>query len=257
MLPNLFHLGHLTLPTFGLLTALGLMAALSLSLRTARRSGLDEEAVWNAGLFAVVAAFALSRILLVATNFRSFRAFPILLLMVPSLTPMGLVLTAVATAVWIWARGLPVRRMLDVWAPCATLLWAFLAVGHFAEGSDPGLPARHLGLPPAPGSHLRLYPVALFAAVVALALTANLLRNLRLSAATNPGSTASLALATVGLAQFLLTFMRQPFVYEPPFTSILDPIQWLALGMIVANTVLFVTSPRPDPQLQPKIQTGH
>ncbi len=243
---TLLHLGHLTLPTFGVLAAAGLMAALSLSLRTARHLGLDPDRVWNAGLFTVFAAFLLSRLLLVVTNLPSFRAYPILLLMVPSLTPLGLALTAVATSLYLWFRQLSFRRMLDAWAAPATLLWAFLALGHFAEGSDPGLPARHpFGLPPTPGSPLRLYPVALFAAVIALALTANLLRHHRLSSPTTPpGSTASLALATVGIAQFLLTFLRQPFLYEPPFTSILDPIQWLALGMILANTVLFLTAPR-------------
>lgn len=245
MHPNLLHLGHLTLPTFGVLAALGLILALGLSLRTARALALYPDRVWNAGLFLVFAAFLLSRLLLVATNFPTFRAYPILLLMVPSLTPLGLVLTAVATLVYLWFRQLPFRLMLDAWAAPATLLWAFLALGHFFEGSDPGMPTRHLGLPPAPGSPLRLYPVSLFAALVALLLTANLLRHLRLSGSTNPGSTASLALATVGLAQFLLTFFRQPFVYPPPFTSILDPIQWLALGMIVANTLLFLTGPRP------------
>lgn len=236
MLPNLFHLGHLTLPTFGLLTALGLMAALSLSLSVARRSGLEEEKVWNAGLFAVIAAFALSRLILVATNFASFRAYPILLLMVPSLTPLGLVLTAAATAVWLWARGLPTLRMLDVWAPCGTLLWAFLAMGHFAEGSDPGLPAARFGLPIRPGG-ARLYPVALLATLLAVAGTLFVLWWSR-RRERPPGQTAALALALTGVAQFLLTFLREPYPYEPPFTSPLDPIQWLALGMIIAGAML-------------------
>ena len=264
MHPILLHLGHLTFPTFGVLTACGLLAALGLSLRTARALALDPDRVWNAGLFTVLAAFLLSRLLLVTTNFPTFRAYPILLLMVPSLTPLGLALTAIATAVYLWFRQLPLRPMLDAWAAPATLLWAFLALGHFAEGSDPGLPARHhLGLPPAPGSPLRLYPVSLFAAVLALALTAVLVWHLRRSGAASsstsahaPGGTASLALAAVGLAQFLLTFFRQPFLYQPPFTSILDPIQWLALGMIVANTFLFLTSPRLATHAYPRTQTG-
>lgn len=258
MHPNLLHLGHLTLPTFGILAALGLIAALQLSLHTARALALDPDRVWNAGLFTVFAAFLLSRLLLVATNLPSFRAYPILLLMVPSLTPLGLALTAIATAIYFWLNQLPFRPMLDAWAAPATLLWAFLALGHFAEASDPGLSARHhLGLPPTPGSPLHLYPVSLFAAVIALTLTTVLVWHVRRSGPTAPGSTASLALATVGLAQFLLTFLRQPFLYQPPFTSILDPIQWLALGMIVANTLLFLTGPRPAaPNASTQTQTG-
>ncbi len=243
MFPTLLHLGHLNLPTFGVLAAFGLICALQLSQVTAPRSGIDPEQAWNAGLLAGVGAFVLSRVLLVVTNIRSFRAFPILLLMVPSLTATGMLLTGVAVALWLRWRGIPILRMLDAWAPCATLLWAFLALGHFAEGSDPGLPAR-LGLPNHPGG-TRAYPVALLAALLAAGITAWLVW---WGSAHTPcrGTTAALALALSGTAQFLLTFWRQPYIYEPPFTSLLDPIQWLALGMIVAGAVVFCAGALPS-----------
>ena len=68
MHPYLLHSGHLLLPTFGVLAAIGLMAALTLSLRTAATVSLNPEAVWNAGLFAILSAFVLSRLLLIVTN---------------------------------------------------------------------------------------------------------------------------------------------------------------------------------------------
>ena len=76
-----------------------------------------------------------------------------LLLTVPSLTASGLLAAAVATALWLLWKRIPLLRALDAWAPCATLVWCFLALGHYAEGSDPGLAAR---------------PVALYTAAVAL-----------------------------------------------------------------------------------------
>ena len=252
MYPNLLHLGHLTVPTFGVLAALGLVAALLLSERTAGRLRLSPERVWNAGLFAVLTAFVLSRALLVLTNFTSFRRYPILLLMVPSLTASGLLLTAGFTLVYLRWRGLPLLRTLDAWSPPATLLWAFLAMGHFAEGSDPGLPATRFGLPALRGSSLRTYPVPLLACAAALLLTALLLRHLRpAAAALRDGSTLALALLGAGLAQFLLTFLRQPYPYLPPFTSVLDPIEWLALGMIASGGLLWaattwVRTPAPE-----------
>lgn len=251
MHPTILHFGHLTVPTFGVLAAVGLIAALQLSARSAPRLGLDPDRVWNAGIFLVLAAFLLSRLLLVATNFPSFRAYPILLLMVPSLTPLGLVLTAAAAAVYFWLHQLPLRPMLDTSAAPATFFWAFLALGHFFEGSDPGLPAARLGLRAA---HLGVadaasapptYPVALLAAALALAITAVLLRVARHPRhPRQPGHLAALALTLTGLAQFLLTFLREPFRYQPPFQSPLDPIQWLALGMIVAATLLYLTPAR-------------
>jgi phosphatidylglycerol---prolipoprotein diacylglyceryl transferase len=239
--PYLLHSGHLLLPTFGVLAAVGLMAALTLSLRTAATVGLNPEALWNAGLFAILSAFVLSRILLVITNLHSFLSYPILLLMVPSLTSTGILLTAIVTAVYLRLRHLPLLTTLDAWAPCAALVWAFLALGHFAEGSDAGLPTTRpwgIRIPPDP---VRLHPVALYAAAAAALLTLILFRHL--PNRQHPGDTLALALAAAGLVQFLLTFLRQPSLYNILLGNLLDPIQWISLGMILtAGLILLLQS---------------
>ena len=252
MHPILLHLGPLTIPTFGLLAALGIMAALALSLRTARAVGLPPDSVWNAGLFAVAAAFVLSRLLLVLTNFASFRLYPVLLLSVPSLTPTGLLLTAVATLGWLRLCRLHILSTLDAWAPCATLLWAFLSLGHFAEGSDPGLPTRsRLGLR-LPGESIPAHPVALYATLAALAITAFLLWEVRRRHSS--GSTTALALALTGITQFFLTFLRQPFPYADVNPLPLDPLQWVALGMIAVSGLLTLSHPAPR---RPEVRSTH
>jgi phosphatidylglycerol:prolipoprotein diacylglycerol transferase len=238
MHPYLLHSGHLLLPTYGVLAALGLMAALTLSLRTAATVGLPADKLWNAGLFTLLAAFAFSRLILIASNLRDFLAYPVLLLMVPSLNAAGIFLTIVATTIYLRLRHLPLLDTLDAWSPCATLIWAFLALGHFAEGSDAGLPTTlpwGIAIPP---STTRLHPVALYAAIAAAALTLILLR--ALPRRHNAGDTFALALATSGAAQFLVTFFRQPF----PGSTLLDPIQWIALGMIALAGILLLVQPR-------------
>jgi phosphatidylglycerol---prolipoprotein diacylglyceryl transferase len=237
--PYLLHSGHLLIPTFGFLTAVGLMAALSLSLRTAVAVGLDPEKLWNAGLFTILSAFVLSRVLLIAANPHSFLAYPILLVMVPSLTAAGILLTVVVTALYLRIRSLPFLAALDAWAPCATLVWAFLALGHFFEGSDAGLPSTvpwGLAIPP---DHARLHPVALYAALAAAILTVVLLRHLG-RRWQHPGDTLALALLASGTIQFLLTFFRQPYPYPGSLTILLDPIQWIALGMILFAALIFL-----------------
>jgi phosphatidylglycerol---prolipoprotein diacylglyceryl transferase len=238
MHPYLLHSGHLLLPTFGVLAAVGLMAALTLSLRTAATASLNPEAVWNAGLFAILSAFVLSRLLLVVTNLHSFLAYPILLLMVPSLTVTGLLLTTIVTALYLRLRHLPLLPTLDAWAPCATLAWAFLALGHFAEGSDAGLPTTlpwGINIPPDP---TRLHPIALYATIAAALLTLALLR--QLPRRHRPGDTLALALAAAGAIQFLLTFLRQPSLFNVLLGNLLDPIQWVSLGMILTAGLILL-----------------
>ena len=239
MYPTLLHIGHLYVPTFGLLAALGLAAGICLCLRTARLVGVSPDEVWNAGLFAVFAAFAASRVLLVLFNFRSFLAAPILLLMVPSLTAAGLGLAAAAVVVYLRWNGLPLLRVLDAWAAPATVVWAFLAMGHLAEGSDPGLPSR-MGLRTSLAGY-REQPVALYAAVLAVGLTVVLYR--ALGRRWMPGRVAGAGLVMAGVVQFGLTFLRMPYVYAPGSAMAwLDPVQWVGLAMVVMGGVLTIGS---------------
>ncbi len=227
------------MPTFGLLAAAGLMGALWLVSRCAWRVGLAPDVMWNATFFAALAAFVLSRLLLVATNLRSFVSYPLLVLRLPSLTGVGLLLTGIATFLYLRVKRVPVLAALDAWAAPATLLWAFLAVGHLAEGSDPGLPSRAPWAVRVGADPDLQQPVGIFAAIMAVAITAILLRRLRHRHAR--GSVAALALLLMGTAQFLLSFLRQPYPYAPDAPSFpLDPIQFLALGMVVGAGLLYL-----------------
>ena len=238
MHPYLIHSVHFLLPTFGVLAALGLMAALTLSLRTAALTGLSPDKLWNAGLVILLSAFILSRLLIILANPFRFFVYPLLVLTLPSLTATGILLTIVATTIYLRLRNLPLLETLDAWAPCATLTWAFLALGHFAEGSDAGLPTTlpwGLRIPP---DRTPLHPVALYAAVAASLLTVLLL--LQLPRRHHSGDTLAFALAAAGTTQFLLTFFRQPYPYE----GLLDPIQWIALVMIAAAGLILLLQPR-------------
>ena len=218
------------------------MGALTLSLSTAATAGLNPEALWNAGLFTILSAFVLSRLLLVLSNLHSFLSYPILLLMVPSLTATGLLLTAAVTVLYLRLRHLPLLATLDAWAPCATLVWAFLALGHFAEGSDAGLPTTlpwGIRIPPDPTP---LHPVALYAAIAAALITFALLR--QLPRRHHSGDTFALALAAGGTTQFLLTFLRQPSLFNILLGNLLDPIQWISLGMILTAGFILLLQPR-------------
>jgi phosphatidylglycerol:prolipoprotein diacylglycerol transferase len=213
------------------------MLALGLSQYTARLAGADPDQLWNAGLFAVIAAFVLSRMLLVVEHLSSFVRFPVLLLAVPSLTAGGLLLTAIATFFWMKARRTPILPALDAWAPCATLVWAFLALGHFFEGSDPGMPTT---LPVAvrmPGDSIAQHPVGLYVALLALAITAASVLLLRLHP--RPGDVIALVLVLAGVGQFFVSFLRSP--EDQSFLPI-DSLQSNAICMVFVGGVLYLAA---------------
>lgn len=242
MHPTLLHFGRFIIPTFGLLAAIGLLAALLLSQRTAIPTHLDPNRLWDAGVFTLLSAYILSRLLLVITNLHSFISYPLLLLTLPSLTPLGILLTAIATIIYLRVKNIPILDTLDAWAPCATLAWAFLALGHFFEGSDPGMITSVPWAIPSSTGLTRLHPIALYAAALAIALTIALLY--QLPRRRHSGDTAALALAATGLIQFFLSFFRQPALFGTPFADILDPIQWAALAMVLAAGLILITQPR-------------
>ncbi len=220
MYPVLVRVGHVALPTFGVLAAVGLMGGLMLSQRTARHAGVDADKLWDAGLFAVLAAFVGSRALLVVEHLRTFLMFPLLLLAVPSLTASGLLLAVVATGVWLWRKRVPWRRALDAWAPCGAQVWGFLALGHWAEGSDPGLSGR---------------PVGLYAAVMAWMIAAGGYRWLRRAGRAGPaGRAAAVVLMAAGVGQFFLCFWRVPGV----MVGGLEMLEWVGLGMVGVGAML-------------------
>ena len=190
----------------------------------------------------LLSAFVLSRLLLIAVNPKSFLDYPILLLTLPSLSAMGILLTVIATLIYLRVQNLPILDALDAWSPCATVVWGFLALGHFAEGTDAGLPTRlpwGLAIPP---GKTPLHPVALYAALAAALLTGVLLRQLHHRR--YPGDTFAIALASAGMLQYLLTFFRQPYPYLESAAMLLDPIQWIALAMIVLAGFVVLLQPR-------------
>ncbi len=226
-------LGPLWVSVYGVFAAAGLIAALLLSQRTARFAGLVAQQLWDASLFAVVAAFVISRLLLIARDPEAFLSVPFKVLALPSFTYGGMALTALAVAAYLMWKRLPVLAVLDAWAPCAALLAAALSLGHFFEGTDAGMPTRLPWGMPMPGMG-RVQPVQIYAAAASLVLLAVLLRMLqrRLRA----GVVAGVALVAGGAVTFLLDMVMQPA--ESGSGAWLDPAQWIALGAMVVGTLM-------------------
>ena len=235
MHPSLLHLGYSHIPVFGVFAALGLMAALALSQRTARYARLAPEAVWNAGMSAILSAFVISRLLLVLFNARSFVQYPLLILALPSLTSTGILLTVLFMAAYTRWRKLPVLLLLDAIAPCAALAWIFLTLGHYFEGTRDGMPAYSL-FGASSSAKMTPQPVELLTAIGASLVFVGLLKTLsnrRIASPAPAGRVAAIGLISSGSVIFLVDFLRIPS--ELFDRSMFDPSQIIGIAMILAG----------------------
>lgn len=232
-LPGMISLGPLRVPLFGVLAALGVIAALLLSQRTARHTSVSPSALWDAGMVLVAASFLASRLLLILAAPQTFRRVPVTVLLLPSLTPFAVLLACAATLLWLRWKRLPLREVLDAWAPCVAVFFAVLSLAHLAEGTDAGMPTRLPWGVVTPGDHIlgRVHPVQLYAFAAWLAIAAVTLRVLHRRSWS--GEAAAWALALGGTASFLLDLLRQPA--EVQGDSWLEPGQYLALVAAAAG----------------------
>lgn len=190
MHPRLFHFGHVIVPTYGVLAALGLVCAIVLAEWCAPRAGLAADRVGSLCLWAAFGTLVLSRVALVLQSPRAFALYPTLILTLPTVTKFGLVLALLSGAVYAAVLRLPWLRTLDAVAPAVLLFATFLHVGSFFAGTDLGSGTSvALGnLVPGDEGH---HPVALYAAMLAMTgcalTTAVLLRQKRAGAAFGTG----------------------------------------------------------------------
>jgi phosphatidylglycerol:prolipoprotein diacylglycerol transferase len=238
---GVLRLGPLRLSAYGVFAAIGLLAALGLSQRTALLAGLRPQSLWDAGFFTATAAFVFSRVLLIMRDPHAFATIPMRILTLPSFTWLGMALTAAATLVYLLRRGLPLLRVLDAWAPCAAVLAAALSLGHFAEGTDTGMSTSLPWGVPSPDPALgRVHPVQLYAFAAALALSAILFHQLRQDP--RAGYVAAIALVAGGILSLLLAMLTQPT--QPLATGWLEPGQWIAAASVLAGAVLLMFPPQ-------------
>ncbi len=255
MYPLLFHIGSIAIPTYGVLTATAVLAALAALVLRARRFGLTASRVWNLGLLAVLSTLIGSRLLVVAADFRTFVAHPFWVLGLASLPGWilagGATIGLVIAVLYALAEGLPVLRIADAAAPAAALAFAINRVGAFFAGLSWGEPTT---LPWAVTYHdvvayvwyrtplnVALHPVQLYDAAASLVLFALLLS----MPVRRPGEAAGLWLFFYGFCRFFLEFLHGGTTRQPIFGGVLTLTQAIAVTAVLAGGILWL---RRDPE---------
>lgn len=240
------------IPSYGVVTAVGVLVALATSQRTARVVQVDPAKVWNLCILSLFAVLAATRLLLVLVNWSVLRAHPtwvLALAMVhhPLLTGVG-ALAGIGCAAW-YARAsrLPFTSTADSLAAPLSLGLAFEQVGTLLEGSGYGvaagpgtgwaitytnpLAALWSGAP----LGVAVHPVQIYAAMAFLAIGVLLLVWLPLER--QRGDVAGLWLMSAGVAIYITEFWREPEGRGPIFGGAIDGPQVAAVLMVISGAL--------------------
>ncbi|MGO9777496.1 MAG: prolipoprotein diacylglyceryl transferase [Terracidiphilus sp.] len=141
--PVLFHLGSILIPSYGAVTALGVLLALFLAERSARVAVLNAGAVWNLCAVALFAALIGSRLLLIALNWSALRLHPAWMLTLamihhPLLGAFGALVAAGSAVLYGRWKRLPLWSTADALAAPVALGMAFEQLGALLAGSGYG-----------------------------------------------------------------------------------------------------------------------
>ena len=253
--PVAFQVGGFALRWYSLTFGLGILAAVMLTLREARRAGLDSDRVANVAIWAVAAGLVGARLFHVVDKLGYYLDNPFEIVMINHgglAIWGGLFSGGVGALIAAKREGLPLARLADVTVPgllvgqmigrigciingdayggATSLPWGFIYV-------NPGamLPDSLAGVPTHPYPIYEvLWDLALLGGVLTLRR-----RNLPV------GLLFFLYLGGYAIGRFSLTFVRQEAIILWGLQQA-QLVALLAMGMAVAGTALSLSRRRPE-----------
>jgi phosphatidylglycerol:prolipoprotein diacylglycerol transferase len=262
--PLLFHFGHVAIPTYGVLTALALLTALIVSVRTAKRMGLKSDKVWNLELLAILTSLITARMLLVFGHPWLYHAHPFWFLGLINLPNVwyslaGLGIGMLVALQYSLAEGLPLLKTMDAMAPAAALAFCINRIGAFLGGSAWGTRTRlpwgvtyrsavaYLWYKTPLG--VRLHPVQLYDAAASLAIFALLVWMVRRGVPGRAGEMAGTWLFAYGVCRYFLEFLHGDALRLPLLNGALTLAQLMAVPAVIVGGALWLgrTPEPPEP----------
>jgi len=251
MCPRLFTIGGFSVPTYGVLVAVGFLTGLWLAARLARRAGLDPEKISNLGVYAALSAIVGAKLFMILGSLDYYLAEPSRLFSLSALQAGGVfyggLLLALAVTVWYARRAaLPPLETADVFAPAVAIGHGIGRLGCFAAGCCWGKPTdgpfgvaftdplAHEWVGAPLGVHL--HPTQIYESAGTLLIGYLLLR--RFSQPHVPGTILGLYLALYSSFRFFVEFLRDAGPRSFPFDGPLSSTQWIALGLAAAGVYL-------------------
>ncbi|MBA3913754.1 MAG: prolipoprotein diacylglyceryl transferase [Acidobacteriales bacterium] len=252
MFPRLFHLGSFSLPSYGLLVAIGVLVGIWISVRNSKTLGIDPDSAWNFGILVVLAGILGSKILYIINDWSIYAAnpreiFSLATLQAGGVFSGGLLLAFIAAWWYVRKHKLPALAMCDAFAPGLAIGHAIGRVGCFAAGCCWGKPTDHfwgvtftnpiaqqwVGTP----LHQALEPTQLFESAVELANFVFLMWLFKRRKF--DGQVFGAYLFLYGIARYFLEFLRDDPGRGSVLGGVMTGTQAIAVGLVVAGGLIW------------------
>ena len=253
MHPVLFRIGSFTLPTYGLLMVVALVAGIYTVLRLGKREGFDSNRLFDFSTWLIVVSLVGAKVLLILTGWRYYWQNPGEILSWSTFQAGGVFyggfIAAVLFALWyVRVHRMPMWKTFDVYVPAVALGLSIGRLGCFSAGCDYGKPTdSFLGVVfTNPWSHqvtgvplgIPLHPTQLYESAVSLLIFGILIWWSRRKS--YDGQLFVLYLALYAVARFFLEFLRGDEDRGFVFSHLLSTSQFIALLALISAAGLVV-----------------
>ena len=262
MFPQLFHLGHFALPTYGFLVALGVLTGLVVTTKLAPSQKINPDDAWNLGVLVVLMAIVGAKVLLIINDLSWYTAHPGDIFSLQMVQAGGVfyggVIAAIGTAIFYMRKHhMPALRTADTFAPGLALGHSIGRIGCFAAGCCFGKPTNHWwgvvfsnplahsvsGTP----LNIPIEPTQLFESAIELVnflILYALLKHKKFD-----GQVIGAYLFLYGVARFFIEFIRDDPDRGTMFGGAMTGTQFISILLVIAGGILWLRRKGPQPQL--------
>ena len=238
---NDFHIGPITIHGYGLMIAIGIIAALLLADYRGKKKGLDTDFIFDLGIICAIGGFLGARILFCIVEFKSMIADPKMFLDVTSgLVVYGGIIGGILTGYLVckWKKK-HFMSYFDLVMPSIALAQGFGRIGCFLAGccygrettSKFGIVFQNSQFAP---NHVALIPTQLMSSAFDFILAGVLVWYAREQR--EDGKVAGLYVIFYSIGRFLIEFLRND---ERGSVGALSTSQFIAIFLLLLGIVLF------------------
>lgn len=237
---DLFSIGPLTVHSYGLMIALGILVCVFMGMYRARKYGYKDEAVLDIAILGILSGFVGAKLLYVLVEFDSFLKNPMDVLGSEGFVVYGgIIVGALVGILYCRIKKLPCWEYFDLLAPSIAVAQGFGRIGCFLAGCCYGRPTDAFwGVTFPEGSFapagVPLIPTQLISSEGDFIITGILLVYSKHNK--KAGNVGILYMLLYGIGRFLVECLRSD---DRGTVGLLSTSQFISIGIILLAIILF------------------